>query len=363
MMNGASHVGQATERLGQGERTSSGVHVISVIIPFFQREPGVLRRTLKTVISQQLPPSWFVEVIVVDDGSPSPPEDEFHGLDFNEPFLLKLVRQANGGVSAARNRGLDEADAEATLIAFLDSDDMWPEDHLARAILAWELSFDFYFTDQFRKGLYDSWWRSPPHTPKMAALIDSSPHHLGLMEIDKEAMIELLIREFPCSLSTLVYRANIDRRLRFVGHLRNAAEDIVYLVSLACSTKRVCADKVSKVECGNGVNIWFSNQGWHCERFLSTKVDEFFARWYISNKLEISRDYLRWNDEVLSMRRKDLAAHLTWNLRRHPKRAAREMRRLVTLSPSAAMMLPAEIMLDLARRLATRVERGIGKEP
>lgn len=64
------------------------------------------------------------EVIVVDDGSTDDTctvvEAEFPGV--------RLIRQANRGVSAARNRGIEAATGE--WIAFLDSDDEWKPDKL-----------------------------------------------------------------------------------------------------------------------------------------------------------------------------------------------------------------------------------------
>jgi succinoglycan biosynthesis protein ExoW len=84
------------------------VRTISVVIPFFQREPGILTRALYSVMLQHVPSGWSVEVIVVDDGSPRPAHDEVRELNFKEPLRLKVVRQENGGVAAARNRGLEE---------------------------------------------------------------------------------------------------------------------------------------------------------------------------------------------------------------------------------------------------------------
>jgi glycosyltransferase involved in cell wall biosynthesis len=124
------------------------VQEIAIIIPFFQQAPGILARALNSVASQPIPEGWSAEVIVVDDGSPRPAEDETGSLRLPAPLRLRVVRQRNGGVAAARNRGLDEASLSATLIAFLDSDDEWPPDHLARAIKAYDSGFDFYFADK-----------------------------------------------------------------------------------------------------------------------------------------------------------------------------------------------------------------------
>ena len=93
---------------------------VSVIIPFYQREPGILTRALELIQLQQIPDGWRVEVIVVDDASPCPAINETRNMAFGEPVHLKVVGQENGGVAAARNRGLDEVSNETSLIAFLD---------------------------------------------------------------------------------------------------------------------------------------------------------------------------------------------------------------------------------------------------
>jgi glycosyltransferase involved in cell wall biosynthesis len=99
---------------------------ISIIIPAYNVQDYVAE-AISSALSQTL---QHVEVIVVDDGS----TDETANIvrAFNDP-RLKLVRQANGGLSAARNTGLRYASAK--YIGFLDADDRWHPDkarqHLA----------------------------------------------------------------------------------------------------------------------------------------------------------------------------------------------------------------------------------------
>ncbi len=69
------------------------------------------------MLAQTIPP-W--EIIVVDDGSTDGGGEMVKAM--NIPGL-RLIRQENQGVSAARNRGVAEAKSE--LIAFLDADDAW----------------------------------------------------------------------------------------------------------------------------------------------------------------------------------------------------------------------------------------------
>lgn len=94
---------------------------ISVVIPLYNKEREI-GQTLRSVLAQHNPP---LEVIVVDDGSTDKGPDVVRR--FGSP-LVRLVTQANRGVSAARNRGIREAQGD--YIALLDGDDRWHPDYL-----------------------------------------------------------------------------------------------------------------------------------------------------------------------------------------------------------------------------------------
>jgi glycosyltransferase involved in cell wall biosynthesis len=90
--------------------------LVSVIVPLYNKAPYVLR-TLESIAAQGMAD---FEVIVVDDGSTDGGADLV--ANFPDP-RFRLVRQANAGPGAARNRGLREA--AAPYVAFVDADDIW----------------------------------------------------------------------------------------------------------------------------------------------------------------------------------------------------------------------------------------------
>jgi succinoglycan biosynthesis protein ExoW len=303
------------------------------------------------VIQQQLPPDVEVHVIVVDDASPCRADDEVQELDFKEPFHLQIVRQENAGAGAARNRGLETVDPSATLIAFLDSDDIWPANHLARAIQAMDEGIDFYFTDNCRQGHHESHCRSV-YVARTAAFIEASPQKSGFLDIPKEVMIGLTLREFPCQASTVVYKRVVGNGLRFDVGLTSSGEDVLFFTLLASFADRVCLDLDSMVECGAGVNIYFSNLSWDSERLLSIKVDVLLTHRRIAELVNLSSRNKQWNDTRLADCRKELAFHMLRNLFKKPLRVFREIKRLAWTAPGAATVLPVDIIGVLLGKVA-----------
>lgn len=97
---------------------------VSVVIPTWNRAT-LLRRALDSVLAQTVQPA---EIVVVDDGS----TDDTAAVVASYGARVRLLRQANAGVAAARNAGI--AAARHELIAFLDSDDWWRERYLERVL-------------------------------------------------------------------------------------------------------------------------------------------------------------------------------------------------------------------------------------
>ena len=114
---------------------------VSVVIPAYNAA-RFLPDALDSVGAQTLPPA---EVLVIDDGS----TDATGALAQSHPVGARLIRQANAGSAAARNRGLHAATAR--YVAFLDADDVWEPDKLARQLAALAASGAAW-------AYTDAWW-------------------------------------------------------------------------------------------------------------------------------------------------------------------------------------------------------------
>lgn len=95
--------------------------MISIIIPLYNKA-DIVTKTLESVFGQT---HQDFEIVIIDDGSTD------NSLTVVQSFTdprIRIITQANSGVSAARNRGI--AEAKYNLIAFLDADDLWDIDYL-----------------------------------------------------------------------------------------------------------------------------------------------------------------------------------------------------------------------------------------
>jgi glycosyltransferase involved in cell wall biosynthesis len=95
---------------------------VSCIVPVFNGE-RFIAEALASIAEQEYGP---LEIIVVDDGS----TDCTHDVVMNSGIQVRYLRQNNAGGPTARNTGIKAATAE--FIAFLDADDRWHREKLAR---------------------------------------------------------------------------------------------------------------------------------------------------------------------------------------------------------------------------------------
>jgi succinoglycan biosynthesis protein ExoW len=248
---------------------------VAVIIPFFQRQPGLLTRALDSVLAQRLAPGWRVEIIVVDDSSPIPAQDELAGRALPETVSLQIATQQNAGPGAARNTGLDLVGDDVDAVALLDSDDAWTAQHLANALAALGAGADLYFANNTRPEVYESYFGS----------MDLGARQIGRLVLDEprlyqlaEDKLRLILQHCLAQTSTIVFRWRKHRVLRFAAELRLAGEDQVFLLALAMGSSKILFSEGLDVVCGGGVNVYFSNLDWDrpgCLRRMADRLISF----------------------------------------------------------------------------------------
>jgi glycosyltransferase involved in cell wall biosynthesis len=187
---------------------------VSVIVPCYNSA----RYVGEALESALLQSHVQTTAIVVDDGS----TDETAEIVASFGGRVTLLRQSNRGVSAARNRALDAADSE--FVAFLDGDDRWHRDKLARQVAFCQAHPDhgFVHTDITE---IDSDGRALPRR-------DRGPQASG------ECLAALLARNSVTTSSVLV-RRDVLGALRFPIGL-HAAEDWYLWLHLAKRTRVGC---------------------------------------------------------------------------------------------------------------------------
>lgn len=104
---------------------------VSIIIPYYNGEEFI-EEAIESVINQSFS-SW--ELIIVDDGSPNPPEKII--AEYVSNNQIKYIRHnKNKGIAQARNTGIKNS--KGTYVAFLDQDDIWLDSKLKEQVAIFE---------------------------------------------------------------------------------------------------------------------------------------------------------------------------------------------------------------------------------
>lgn len=225
---------------------------VAVIIPYFQREPGLLVAAIRSALTQSY--AGLITVLVCDDASPTPAEADLEMLTAAERASVVLLKEHNQGAGAARNTALDAVSPDTEWIAFLDSDDRWYPEHLSRSVAALQQGFDLCFADARRE--------HEVLTHFQAATFEPHRHEpLGCPAGMYRFTGDFLTRNIelsPVSISTVVMRTSTLGRLRF---LPVPVEDLMFWFEVARHKPRVAFDETLQVLYGRG-NITVT-ENWH----------------------------------------------------------------------------------------------------
>jgi glycosyltransferase involved in cell wall biosynthesis/SAM-dependent methyltransferase len=101
---------------------------IAAVVPLYNGA-RYIEEALTSILQQTVPPT---EIIVVDDGSTDDGAGEAIVERLARSRPIRLLHKLNGGQSSARNLGIRESTSE--LVALLDQDDVWYENHLEELV-------------------------------------------------------------------------------------------------------------------------------------------------------------------------------------------------------------------------------------
>lgn len=277
---------------------------VSIIIPYFQKQAGILHRALSSILIQETLPDTNVEIIVVDDDSPAPAQAEIDGLNFPSPFNLKLITQVNGGVAMARNTGLKAIDDSTKYIAFLDSDDIWHQGHLKKALEVLEQGADFYFCDNRREGHHNSYFEKPPIIKKYIA---DNKKTSDIISIPSDKLCTCILREFITQASTIVYKRDIYPGLFFDNNFRQAGEDMIFFMQLVTKAVNAKFSTSIMVDCGKGINLYFNSLNWNDPGHILQVITNMKANDTIKSNIPLSKNDKVWIESRITSLKRNIA--------------------------------------------------------
>lgn len=295
---------------------------ISVIVPIYQAE-NYLRRCLDSIICQTL---QEMEIILVDDGSP----DNSPAIckEYSEKdHRIKIISGENGGVSSARNAGLDIATGE--FISFVDADD-WIEPEMMeyllelmdgrnrhisscghrrddtkgntlfikikepRQFLNREEALSIKYLDSFSWGkLFPAWLFRPGQNGEPGVRFDENSHHSEDLQFNCECMINVkgFIYDTVPYYHYIQHSASL-RHVPFNEKQFSALDARLKVIALAKSIHNVKLEREAKCDYVDRAaymltNIYFEKSAelnkWYVEK-LRSAMRKYFYVYMLSEK-------------------------------------------------------------------------------
>jgi glycosyltransferase involved in cell wall biosynthesis len=202
---------------------------ISVIVPIYK----VRDRMLRTLESLKAQTFKEFEVIFIDDGSPDDSSEFAYNYLKDTHIIFEIIKKENGGVSSARNLGIEKARGE--YIQFLDSDD--------------------YIDKNMFKELYEKAVKTDSDIVYSAYVFEDSNRKeitnnmKGLKEGEftgKEATLGFIYGTSHTHIMAQIFRRSliIEKNIRFDTN-RKYAEDIAFEIKAYAQARKVyCVKKI-----------------------------------------------------------------------------------------------------------------------
>lgn len=325
---------------------------LSVIIPYFQRESGILKRSVKSALRQEGFDNY--DIIVVDDSSPVPATQEIGELIAAHPEKIRIIERPNGGCGAARNTGLNSLPEDRRYVAFLDSDDEWEPHHLALAVEVLERNHDFYFANLYH---LDKDVSSFDHEVEIQFPTRLRPEEMREIEglsqcytflgdmFDRVLFSGNLV--YP---PTVVYRFDKYPKFRYQEGYRNFGEEYLFSAGMAQLGAKFAFSWRPALRCGHGVNV-FEKSGWGTPNFLNRLCDEMRFRRYAKLTWQLNDRQRVQASEQLARIRRTFAEAFPGYLLRVQFSCLRDFARFTRFDPVFPVLMPFLLIGAIWRKL------------
>ena len=197
---------------------------IAVVIPYYQKEAGLLSQCVGSILAQAGEVDF--RIIVVDDESPVPADQELAEILPTAGERIQIIQQKNAGPGAARNTGLDNVPQGTAYVTFLDSDDQWTGPFLSDAVVALGRGYDLFMGNSTRIGSETTrfqWDKDPELNirPEMHKAIDPDRQ---LFEYQGDFFDLLIHRSNIIGPTTMAYRFDRFPTVRFDPTIYNGQD-------------------------------------------------------------------------------------------------------------------------------------------
>lgn len=198
---------------------------ISVIVPVYNVE-AYLEKCVESILKQTY---TNLEILLVNDGSTDTSGELCDQLAQRDQ-RIRVIHKENGGLSDARNRGIEEASSD--LIGFIDSDDYIDED-MYETLYRQMLEFN---ADLSMCGHYDVYHQIPE---KQVAAIQT-------WELTPQEAIKMVMEAKILSVTAVnkLYKKELFENLRF--EIGKIAEDAFIMIALIHHCRKVVATNEKK---------------------------------------------------------------------------------------------------------------------
>ncbi|QND50263.1 glycosyltransferase [Rhizobium lusitanum] len=326
---------------------------IAAIIPFFQRKSGFLTAAVQSIIDQRLSDDARVHILIVNDESPIDPLSEISHLEFPDNVSFEIIAQENAGPAAARNNALDAVPVQTEFVAFLDSDDVWFEDHLRTAVTALGDEGVFYFSDNYEDRPVTTFEKTKYFSRAASAgdweIVEPA---LNIFQFKPRLAFKAFIREYISQTSTVVYRFSKFKDLRFDSDLRYSGEDYFFWLSIANSGSPVTFSSNVNGDRDKGVSVYRDAYSWDSPKVLVRLLGNLLFWKRVGASFRLDDDDRRVLDEHINKTRMGISYLIMRNGRRDRAKSVGAIFSFLKMDPLGIAQSPALIMkaIGLARK-------------